>query len=317
MTAYLIRRCFWSIVVLWLVTILTFLLIRSLPGDVIMVKLAEANRIPQDQLDEARAKLGLDKPKFQQYVTWLSGLPQGDLGDSLMFDGQSVQSRLVKSIPVTIENAVLASIVGLSIAIPLGVLSAVKQDSWIDNFARLFTIGGVAFPSFWVGTVVIVLLSRSFNYFPPTGYAYFWDDPLKNLQQHYLPALILGYALSSTLTRLLRSQVLEVLRQDYVRTARSKGLQDTTVLIRHVLRNALIPFITLFGGRFAALLEGSLIMEILFGLPGTGSLTFQSVITRDYTQVQGNVLFFAALLIAMNLIVDLSYALIDPRIRYT
>lgn len=316
MTAYLVRRCFWSLVVLWLVTILTFLLVRSLPGDVVIVKLAEAGRIPQDQLDEARAELGLDKSKFSQYVSWVSGIPRGDLGNSLLFDGQTVQSRLVRAIPVSLENAILASIIGLAIAIPLGVVSAVKQDSIIDNVARLFSIGGVAFPSFWVGTILIVLLSREFNYFPPTGYAYIWDDPFKNLQQHYLPALILGYALSATMTRLLRSQVLEVLRQDYVRTARAKGLKDSIVLGRHVLRNALIPVVTLFGGRFAALLEGSLIMEILFGMPGAGGLTFQAVVTRDYTQVQGNVLFFASMLIFMNLIVDLSYAFLDPRIRY-
>src|SRR5262249_36852232 len=163
----------------------------------------------------------------------------------------------------------------------------------------------------------IVILSRTLNYFPPAGYAYFWHDPLKNLQQHYIPALILGYALSANLTRLLRSQVLEVLRQDYVRTARSKGLTGSAVVSRHVLRNALIPFVTLFGGRFAALIEGSLIMEILFGMPGVGGLTYQSVITRDYTQVQGNVLFFASLVIFTNLIVDLSYGFLDPRIRYS
>ena len=316
MTAYIVRRLFWSLVVLWLVTILTFLLVRSLPGDVVIVKLAEVGRIPQDQLDEARHKLGLDKSKPEQYIDWISGLPKGNLGDSLMFEGQTVQGRLIKAVPVSLENAILASIVGLLIAIPMGVLSAVKQDSVIDNAARLFTIGGVAFPNFWVGTIVIVLLSRWFNYFPPTGYAYFWDNPLKNLEQHYLPALILGYGLSSTLTRLLRSQVLEVLRQDYVRTARSKGLQEGVVLSRHVLRNALIPFVTLFGTRFASLIEGALIMEILFGMPGAGGLTYQAVITRDYTQVQGNVLFFATIIIAMNLLVDVSYAFLDPRIRY-
>lgn len=316
MTAYLIRRLFWSFVVLWLVTILTFMLVRSLPGDVVMVKLAEVGRIPQDQLDEARAKLGLDKSKPEQYWDWLRGLPTGNLGDSLFFDGQTVQSRLVAAVPVSIENAILASLIGLGIAIPLGVISAVKQDSLIDNAARVFTISGVAFPTFWVGTIVIVFLSRMFNYFPPTGYVYFWEDPMKNLEQHYLPAIILGYALSATLTRLLRSQVLEVLRQDYVRTARSKGLSERLVLSRHVLRNSLIPVVTLFGGRFAALIEGSLIMEILFGMPGAGGLTFQAVVTRDYTQVQGNVLFFASIIILMNLIVDLSYAYLDPRIRY-
>jgi peptide/nickel transport system permease protein len=316
MTAYLVRRCLSSLVVLWLVTVIAFMLVRSLPGDAVVVKLAEAGRIPQEQLDQARAKLGLDKSKLHQYADWMSGLATGNMGKSLIFDGQTVQGRLFKAVPVTLENAILASIVGLAISIPLGVLCAVKQDSWIDNVARVITIGGVAFPTFWVGTVLIVLLSYLFNYFPPAGYAYIWDDPLKNLEQHYLPALILGFALSSTMTRLLRSQVLEVLRQDYVRTAQSKGLGQPAVLSRHVLRNALIPVVTLFGGRFASLLEGSLIMEILFGMPGAGGLTYGAVVTRDYTQVQGNVLFFATLIIMMNLIVDLSYGFLDPRIRY-
>lgn len=315
MNSYIVRRVLWSLLVLWLVTIIVFVLVRSLPGDVVRVKLAEVGRIPDDQLAEAYKELGLDKSKPEQYLDWLIGLPKGDLGMSLMFEGQTVQSRLLKAIPVSIENAILASMVGLGIAVPLGVISAVKQGSVIDSAARLFTIGGLAFPNFWVGTILVVLLSREFNYFPPAGYAYLWDDPLKNLEQHVWPALILGYGLSATLTRILRSQVLEVLRQDYVRTARAKGLKEQNVLSRHVLRNALIPVVTLFGGLFANLLGGSLIMEILFGLPGAGSLTFQAVVTRDYTQVQGTVLFFAALTIVTNLMVDISYAYLDPRIR--
>src|SRR5690606_9941627 len=157
-------------------------------------------------------------------------------------------------------------------------------------------------PNFWVGTILIILLSRLLNYFPPTGYAYFWEDPAKNIEQHLLPALIIGYALAATMMRLLRSQVLEVLRQDYVRTAKSKGLNQHIVLTRHVLRNALIPVVTFFGSRFVLLIEGSLIMEILFGLPGAGGLTYQAVVQRDYLQVQGNVLFFSTLIIFINLL---------------
>lgn len=316
MMAYLVRRSASALLVLWLVSLVVFLIVRSLPGDALLVKVGEIGRLPPDQLETARHKLGLDKSKPEQYVTWIAGLPRGDLGDSLIFDGQSVVSRLRRALPVSIENAVLASFVALIVAVPVGVISAVKQDSIFDNAARLFANSGIALPSFWVGTMVIVLLGRWAHYFPPTGYAYFWDDPWKNLQQHYLPALILGYGLSSTLARLLRSQMLEVLRQDYVRTARAKGLGDRAVLAGHVLRNSLIPVVTLYGNQFAFLLSGSLIMEILFNLPGAGTLTFQAVIQRDYTQIQGNALTFGAIIVFMNLLVDTSYAFLDPRIRY-
>lgn len=316
MIAYLVRRLLGALVVLFGVSLLVFALIHSLPGDTLIAKLGETGRLKPEQLAAARHEMGLDRPLPVQYLTWLGGVVRGDLGESLIWDGQSVGGRILDALPVSFELAVIASAVALLIAIPLGVLSAVKQDTVVDQVIRLATITGLAVPSFWLGTLTILYLGIWFHYLPPLQYTPIWEDPWANLQQFYIPGILLGYNLSAVLTRMTRSTVLEVLRHDYVRTARAKGLVQRTVLARHVLKNAIIPVVTIFGNQFAFLLGGTVIMEVLFALPGLGRQTLDAILQRDYPQVQGNALLFGTIVVLTNILVDLSYAYLDPRIRY-
>ena len=315
MTNYIIRRLLGAVLVLFLMSIVVFQLVHWLPGDALLVKLGEAGRIPQDKLEQAREEMGIDRPLVVQYTTWLTGVLRGDLGQSLIWD-QPVSQRIRSGLPITLELALLASVVALAIAIPVGVLSAIKQDTPIDYVARVVAITGLAMPNFWLATLLLLYLTLWFGWTPPLRYTPFWQDPWINIQTFFLPALALGYTLGASLTRMTRSTVLEVLRNDYIRTARAKGLQERMVIGRHVLKNALIPVITIFGLQFTGLLGGSVIMESLFSLPGVGGITLQAVQQRDYTQIQGNALFLGAIAVLMNLVVDISYAWLDPRIHY-
>jgi len=227
-----------------------------------------------------------------------------------------VRNQLFKRIPVSAELAALAIVLALVIAIPVGVISAIRQDTFLDYIGRLVAISGLSLPDFWLGTVMLMMLSLWFRWLPPIGYVPFFTNPLANLQQFVFPALILGFRLSATSMRMTRSTMLEVLRQDYIRTAWSKGLRERVVIYRHALKNAMIPVITIIGTQFSVLLGGTVIMETIFVLPGVGRLTLDSIFNRDYTQLQGNVLFLAMVMVTANLVVDLSYAWFDPRIRY-
>lgn len=315
MTNYIVRRLLGALVVLLLTSIVVFRLVHWLPGDALLVKLGESGRLPPDKLAQARQEMGLDEPLVLQYTRWLAGVLRGDLGRSLIWD-QSVATRIRDGLPITLELAVGASVVAIAIAIPVGVLSAVKQDTVIDYVARLITITGLAVPSFWLATLALLYLTIWFGWTPPLRYTPLWEDPWTNVQTFVLPALILGYGLGASLTRMTRSTVLEVLRNDYIRTARAKGLQERLVIGRHVLKNGLIPVVTIFGLQFTGLLGGSVIMESLFSLPGVGGTTLQAVAQRDYTQIQGNVLFIGAIAVLMNILIDVSYAWLDPRIRF-
>jgi peptide/nickel transport system permease protein len=316
MTNYIIRRLIGAVVVLLLMSIVVFRLVHWLPGDALLVKLGEAGRIPPDKLEQARHEMGIDRPLHEQYLTWLGGVLRGDLGRSLIWD-ESVAQRIRDGLPITLELALLASAVALAIAIPVGVLSAISQDSPLDYVTRVIAVLGLAVPGFWLATLALLYLTLWFGWTPPLRYTPFWEDPVANMQTFILPSLILGFGLGASLTRMTRSTVLEVMRNDYIRTARAKGLQGRKVIGRHVLKNALIPVITIFGLQFTALLGGSVIMESLFSLPGIGGVTLQAVQQRDYTQIQGNALFLGAIAVMMNLVVDISYAWIDPRIRYS
>ena len=316
MTNYIIRRLIGAALVLFLMSIVVFRLVHWLPGDALLVKLGEAGRIPPDKLAQARQEMGIDRPLYAQYATWLGGVLRGDLGRSLIWD-ESVTQRIRKGLPITLELAVLASAVALLTAIPIGVLSAIKQDTPIDYVTRVIAVLGLAVPGFWLATLALLYLTLWFGWTPPLRYTPIWEDPKTNLQTFILPSLILGFSLGASLTRMTRSTVLEVLRNDYIRTARAKGLQGRMIIGRHVLKNALIPVITIFGLQFTGLLGGSVIMESLFSLPGVGGVTLQAVQQRDYTQIQGNALFLGAIAVLMNLVVDVSYAWIDPRIRYS
>jgi peptide/nickel transport system permease protein len=241
---------------------------------------------------------------------------RGDFGKSLITK-RDVWDEMRVRIPLTVELTLLSTGFALLLAIPMGVISAVKQDSFTDYAFRFIAIGWLSIPSFWIGTMLIVFPARWWGYTPPIGYVDLWESPLKNIEQLYLPAFSLGLALSASLARVTRSSMLEVLRQDYIRTARSKGLRDRIVVVRHALRNALIPVTTLFALQVGVLFGGTVVLESIFQLPGLGGLTLSAVLAKDYSQVQGLVLLFAIVLVSLNLLVDVSYAWIDPRIRFS
>ncbi|HZQ35972.1 MAG TPA: ABC transporter permease [Dehalococcoidia bacterium] len=317
MTNYLIRRTIAAVIVLFLLSIVVLRLVHWLPGDVLIVKLGQGGRISPDKLAEARKQLGIDRPLVVQYTTWLGHILRGDFGHSLLFPDRSVVSLYGSGLPITLELSLLGLIIALLIAIPVGVISAVQQDTWLDYVTRVAAILGLAVPGFWLGTLSLLYGQLWFHWTPPLRYVSFAQNPGSNIQTFILPSLILGFGVGAGLTRITRSSVLEALRNDYVRTARAKGLRSGTVIIRHVLRNSLIPVVTVLGLSVATLLGGQVILEQLFGLPGIGLITLNGVLTRDYTVIQGGALMLGAVTIFTNLIVDCSYAFLDPRIRYS
>jgi len=313
MQQYIIRRLLLMIPVLIGVSIATFVLIRIVPGDIAVLKCGRG--CTPEQVDLIRKQLGTDKPIVTQYFEWIGGIFRGDMGKSL-YTRQPVVDELKRRIPITMELAILALAVASAIAIPIGIVSAIRQDTPLDYAGRLFSIAGLAIPSFWIATLVFTLPAIWWKWVPPTRYKDLWDDPIHNLTQMIIPAAILGLGFSAIQMRLTRSAMLEVLRQDYIRTAWAKGLRERVVLVRHALKNALIPVITVMGIQLAALLGGTVIMEQIFVIPGLGRSTFLSVFNRDYPQLQANVMFLAVVYVTMNLLVDLAYGFLDPRIRY-
>jgi peptide/nickel transport system permease protein len=315
MRTYVARRIVQGLLVLWLVSLLIFSLVRILPGDAVIMQLDQAAAPTPDVLKRARHELGLDQPFLAQYRTWMASAVQGDLGRSLI-TRRPVTQELLKRINLTTHLAVLSVIIALLIALPIGVLSAVRQDTASDYLGRLFAILGLSLPDFWLATVVITFLAIWFQWLPPIGFAPLWQDPARCLSQLLIPALIIGARLAAVSMRMTRSSLLEVLREDYVRTARAKGARERVVIVRHALKNAFIPVVTIIGQQFSVLLGGTVIVEVIFLQPGVGSLMLDAVLLRDYTLIQGAVLFFAAVVVVTNLLVDLSYAWLDPRIRY-
>lgn len=317
MRDYIIRRLFASFVVVCLVSVMVFIMMHLLPGDALLVKLGETGRIPPDKMALLRKDMGLDDSLVVQYLRWVGDIADGSMGESLIFEGQSVSGRFLEAIPVTLELAILGMSSALIIGIPLGVLSAVAHDRLADHIIRMLSLVGLSVPSFLLGLIIIIYGTLHFGYVPPREFIHLSDDPIGNIRQLWIPVLILGYGLSASIMRMTRSTILEALKEDYVRTARSKGLSGHIIVSRHVLRNALIPVVTLVGNQAAFVFSGALILEVLFVLPGMGQLTYTAILQRDYTQVQGNALIVAAIVVLVNLAVDLSYGLIDPRIRYS
>jgi peptide/nickel transport system permease protein len=315
MLRYLARRLLFSIPVLWGVSLIVFIAIRLVPGDVLLAKMEGEFSSKPEQIARMRAELGLDVPAPVQYVVWLGGVVHGDLGTS-MNTFRPVSSEIASRIPITAELAVLSLLFGLLFAIPVGIASAVYQDTWIDYLARLIAMLALSVPSFVIASALILFPALWWDYFPPLGLEQITEDPLANLQQVLPAAIALGAILTGQIMRMTRSGVLEVLRSDHVRTARAKGLPERAVLWRHVLRGALVPVITVAGSDFGRLLGGTVVIESIFAFPGIGLLTLTSIQLRDYTQLQGNVLFIATCVIGFNLAIDLLYGLIDPRIRY-
>jgi len=313
MQVYLVRRLLLVVPTLLGVSIIVFVLVRFLPGDAVAMLLQDYAQT--GDAEALRVQLGLDRPVYVQYGEWLGALLRGDLGTSLR-SKTPISAELANRIPVTLELGGLAFLVGLAVAIPVGVLSAVRQDTRLDYLARSTAIGLLAIPSFWLGTLVITLPSVWWQWTPPLRYTRLLDDPAKNLAQMIIPAIVLGLALSGTLMRLTRAQMLEVLRQEFVLTAHAKGLAERAVLFRHALKNAFIPVLTLLGLQISILVGGTVVIESVFALPGMGRYLLEALQYRDYPVIQALNLIFATVIILANLVVDLLYAWLDPRLRY-
>jgi len=316
MSTYAIRRLLGLIPTLFFASLIVFVTVRLIPGDVIDMMLSE-NDISAQQLtrDQLLATLGLDKPMWQQYLHWITGIvSRGDLGQSL-WAGDSVWDQLSQRLPVSFELGLIALVFALVLAVPIGVYSAIRQDTAGDYITRSFSILLLAVPSFWVGTMVMVFPSIWWGWSPPVEFVRFADDPLQNLKNLLLPAAVLGMGLSAVTMRMTRTMTLEVLRQDYIRTAWAKGLDERRVVWRHALRNALIPVITLVGLQAPLLVGGAVIIEQIFVIPGMGLLLIDAVSQRDYPVITGVFLVVGVAVMLINLAVDLSYGLLDPRVR--
>jgi len=296
------------------VSIVTFTLIRVLPGDVAVTRLGE-NANPEN-VAKLREIMGLDRPIVVQYFDWGGDLLRGEPGRSLNSD-LPVGDQLLKRLPITIELTIFSLILSIIIGIPLGVISATKRNTPLDHSVRVLAVLGQAIPNFWLAILLLLFLSIQFQWVPPFTYRSIFEAPIYNLKQFILPVIVSGYALSAITMRLTRSSLLEVLGQDYILTAKANGLTNLQIMNHQALRNALIPIITIVGTQLGALIGGSIIVEQIFSLPGVGRLTLQAIADRDYTQLQFNVLFLASVVVFTNLIVDLSYGFIDPRIRFS
>jgi len=317
MRAYLIRRLLLIIPTLFLLSILVFLSVRFIPGDVIDVMQARMEYYFVDVDREAlEHKLGLDVPVYVQYGRWIGNIfRHGSLGESLL-GRWAVEEKIIGRLPVTIELGVMAIVIGLLIALPVGIYSAIRQDTAADYLGRSIAVIGLATPNFWLGVMVMIFPAIWWGWAPPLELVSFTEDPLGNLAVFLIPSLILGTASSAATMRMMRTMMLEVLRQDYIRTAWSKGLRERVVVIRHALKNALIPVVTLIGLQLPILVGGAVIMENIFNLPGIGRLLLDALNDRDYPMVSGINLFFATMVVGVNLFIDLFYAFLDPRVRY-
>ncbi len=317
MRQYAIKRIALIIPTVLLVTIIVFTVMRLLPGDPALVILSEGDAsYTQEELEDLRRQLGTDRPIVVQYGDWIYGLIQGDLGTSIWRSGQPVTKLVGDRVFRTLELAVLAIVIAVVFAVPLGIISAIKPDSPIDYFARVVALVGISIPTFFAGLLVVLVLSRGFGWLPPLGYSDLWEDPLKNLQQMFLPALALGFYDMAFIARVTRSSMMEIIREDYMRTARAKGLAERIVLVRHGLKNAVLPILTISGWQFGRLFGGTVIIESIFKVPGIGTLLIETVFQRDFPTIQAIIIVIAVSIVIINLLVDLLYGLLDPRIRY-
>jgi peptide/nickel transport system permease protein len=312
MVEFLVRRGLISLVTLVLISLIVFAGVRAIPGDPARVLAgAEADAAG---LEEIREKYGLNDPLAVQYFRWVGHAVRGDLGVSIR-TRQSVASTVATKLPITLQLAGLSILVALAIAIPAGVLAAVKRNTVWDVLMSGISLGGVSIPNFWLGIMLILLVSVRLGWLPASGYVPPWQDPLDNLRRMLMPALVLGTGLAAVLMRQTRNAMIEVLSADYIRTARAKGLAQPAVIVRHALRNSLVPVVTILGLQMGALMSGAVVTEQIFVVPGFGRLVVESVFTRDYPLVQGVVLITASSYVLINLLVDVSYSVLNPRIR--
>ena len=312
---YIIRRLLLVIPTLIGVAIAVFFLIRVMRGDIVVTKLrAEGANVSEEMIQAERKRLGLDRPLYVQFADYMVGLAHFDLGKSL-WTGESVNKEIALRVPVSFQIAIMASIIAVLIAIPLGTISALYRDTWIDHSVRVLAVSGLAIPSFWLGMLIILTLLALFNWLPKIGYVSLWQDPIANLSVTIWPAISVGYRYAAVATRMMRSALLEVMREDYIRTARAKGVWTRLIMRRHALRNALLPVVTVIGLEFAFLIGGLVVTEQVFNINGIGKLFVDATTRGDFNLIQGLVLFIATMFIFVNLIVDLLYAWLDPRIR--
>jgi peptide/nickel transport system permease protein len=319
MQAYITKRLLLFIPTVLVITLMVFALLRVLPGDPALELLAGDEgdgQFTQEQLDALRARLGTDRHIVVQYADWMWGMLRLDFGTS-MFTDAAISEDLVKKLPITLELTILAVLLANIVAVPLGVISALKQDTLGDYVSRIITLAGISVPNFWVAILMIIFLLLWTGWLPPLGYENLWEDPWTNLQQLFFPAIALGFSNMAFIGRVTRSAMLEVLRDDYIRTARAKGLSERLVLSRHALRNALLPVVTTSGYEFGRLLAGTVIIETIFLIPGMGRYLIDAVFHRDYTAIQGMMVVIAVSVLTVNVILDLAYAWLDPRIRFT
>jgi peptide/nickel transport system permease protein len=317
MLNYILKRLLLMIPTLLGVAVLIFVLLRVVPGDVVEARyLGQGSQFTsQDLMDIERKKLGLDKPLWKQFTSWMGGVLRLDFGVS-MWTGSPITEEIKLRFALSLQLAIMATLVATLLAIPLGILAAIKQDTWIDYAVRVFSIAGLALPSFWLGILMILAMLIVFKWLPPMVYTPFWVNPWDNLAQLIWPALAVGYRYSAVATRMMRSAMLEVLREDYIRTARAKGLWLKLILGRHALKNAMLPVVTVIGLEFAFLLGGLVVTEQVFNLNGLGLLFVEAISHRDYTLTQALVLIVAAVFIFVNFATDIAYAWLDPRIRF-
>jgi peptide/nickel transport system permease protein len=307
MLAYLIRRVLQGILVIFLVSIATFGILQMAPGSPVDVLIGEA-QVTQAQIDAIEKKWGLDKPWYVQYFTWIGNMFRGDFGQSVVRTGVPVSDMLKDAAPVTLKLNALAFFFSVVIAIPMGIIAAVKRNSVFDYVSMVINTLGIAIPAFWAGLMVIIIFSLKLGWFPSAGSQHGWKS-------YVLPVLVLATEQTALIARLARGSTLEILRQDYVTTARAKGLAERVVLLRHIVRNAMLPIVTVLGYRLAFLLSGTIVIETIFAWPGIGRLFFDSVTRLDYQVVQAIVLLLSVLVVAMNIVTDIVYAYVDPRIR--
>ena len=316
MIRYLAHRLLLALPTLLGVAVLIFVMLRVVPGDIVELKLrGEGGTVTQDVVERERARLGLDKPIVAQFGDWMKGLVTLDFGKS-MWTERPVVDEIGLRFKLSFELAILAMLIAVAVALPLGTVSALLRDTWIDYVVRFVSVAGLAMPAFWLGMLIILALLYFFNWLPPITFTPLWQDPAANLAQLIWPALAVGYRYSAIVTRMLRSSIIEVMSEDYVRTARAKGMRERIVIGRHALRNALLPTTTVIGLEFAFLIGGLVVTEQVFNLNGLGKLFVQAVTRNDFTLVQGLVMLVATVSVLVNLAVDLIYAALDPRIRY-
>jgi peptide/nickel transport system permease protein len=317
MWQYILKRVLLMIPTLFGAALLVFLIMNIIPGDIALLIIGgdQGGDINPQELAKLREQLGLDRPFFVQFFSWLWGVMQFDFGTSL-WTGAPVMEELAIRFPLTLEIAIAATIVSTLIAIPLGTIAAIRQDTWIDYVVRIISIGGLAIPAFWTGILIILFLVLMFEWSPPLEYVGLTEDPWENMKQLIWPIISVGYRYAAVTTRMTRSTVLEVMREDYIRTAWAKGLQEKVVVIKHTLKNAVLPVITIIGTEFAFLIGGLVVTETVFTLNGVGSFLVDAIAHRDIPVVQSLIILIAFVFVFVNLVIDLLYAWIDPRISY-